>query len=112
LPTRYRGSSPPGESPRQEAAPRAPAIAARGIRPPFAWSHQWSDPDAYLGPITGLRETAKGLEVDFEITSPSETAKQVEYLLREGLVTQMSFAYNVWDEQRAKDGSTSCSSKI
>jgi len=49
---------------------------ARGIRPPFVWSHQWSDPDAYLGPITGLRETAKGLEVDFEITSPSETVKQ------------------------------------
>jgi HK97 family phage prohead protease len=77
---------------------------ARGIRPPFVWSHQWSDPDAYLGPITGLRETAKGLEVDFDITSPSETAKQVQYLLREGLVTQMSFAYNVWEEDRATDG--------
>ncbi len=81
------------------------AKMAKGLKPPFVWSHQWSDPDAYLGPITGLRETSSGLEVDFEITAETETAKQVQYLLREGLVNQMSFAYEVWDEQRAKDGS-------
>jgi HK97 family phage prohead protease len=78
------------------------ARMARGVRPLFVWSHQWTNPDAYLGPITALRETCKGLEVDFEITAETEAAKQVQYLAR-GLVNQMSFAYSVLDQERAKD---------
>lgn len=77
---------------------------ARGLRPAYVWSHQWLDPAAFLGPITDLRETAKGLEVDFEITADTPFAKQVAWLLSEGLVNQQSFSYNVIDERTARDG--------
>ena len=70
---------------------------------PFVWSHQWNNPEAYIGKITEAKETSKGLQVKAELYN-TQTAQHVRQLMKDGVVTQFSFAYDTIKEMKAKDG--------
>jgi hypothetical protein len=87
---------------------------------PVVWSHQWGDPFAHIGFIEPqdmyevypdtLSDGAKaagvtgGLYVKGKLDIDKPFAKQVYDLLKQRRVTEWSFAYDVIDEERAKDG--------
>lgn len=86
---------------------------------PVIWSHDWGDPFAHIGYVDPkdareiLAEEAKsagfgnitgGLFVKGHLDVDKPFAKQVYDLLKERRVREWSFAYDVNDEGRAKDG--------
>lgn len=60
---------------------------------PFVWSHQWQDPEAFIGGVERAAETVDGLLVKARLYDDTETARKVYQLLSERLVTQFSFAF-------------------
>jgi HK97 family phage prohead protease len=70
---------------------------------PFVWSHQWDDPNAYIGKVVKAEETADGLMVHAALFD-TPTAQHIKTLLAEGVVTEFSFAYDVIDAAPGKDG--------
>lgn len=70
---------------------------------PFVWSHQWNNPEAYIGKIVEAKETLKGLEVKAYLYN-TPVAQHVRELLTDGVVTQFSFAYDTISEQKGADG--------
>lgn len=79
------------------------SISDAGKSIPFVWSHQWSDPNAYIGKVVKAEETEKGLVVTASLFA-TETAQHIKTLLAEGVVTEFSFAYDIIDEAKGKDG--------
>lgn len=77
---------------------------ASGDPIPVIWSHQWQDPFAHIGAVTEASETAKGLRVNGSLDMGNPTAAYLAKLLAERRVKEFSFAYDVVDERRAKDG--------
>lgn len=77
--------------------------AENGKSIPWVWSHQWDDPQAYIGKVVQARETAEGLEVKAQFFDTPQ-AQQVRRLLAEGVVTEFSFAYDVVSQSPGKDG--------
>lgn len=71
---------------------------AGGLPIPVLWSHMSADPDYHIGFLTEAAETAEGLHVkgQIDLEGPGK-GPQVHRLLREGRVSQMSFAYDVLD---------------
>lgn len=70
---------------------------------PVVWSHQWSDPDYYIGAVREAKETSEGLEVRAELFDTA-TAKHLKTLMKEGVVTEFSFAYDIKKEGKGADG--------
>lgn len=79
------------------------AIETAGKSIPFVWSHQWDNPDAYIGKIIDAKETKNGLEVTAALFDTA-TAQHIKTLLSEGVVTEFSFAYDVIKQKEASDG--------
>jgi HK97 family phage prohead protease len=71
---------------------------------PVIWSHMWDDPFAHIGKITTAVETKDGLRVEGQIDMDKPFAAQVYDLMAERRVKEWSFAYDVIEEDRAKDG--------
>ncbi|QOV99517.1 HK97 family phage prohead protease [Rhodococcus pyridinivorans] len=81
------------------------AWRAKGDPIPFIWSHEWRDPFAYLGKISpeDARETDDGLEVVATLdTSENTKAAQVYALLKNRMVTNASFAYDIEEAEWVK----------
>jgi HK97 family phage prohead protease len=81
------------------------AIKDAGRAIPFIWSHNWGDPNAYIGKVTDAEETADGLLVKAELFD-TPTAQHIRTLLASGVVSEFSFAYDVIDQREGKDGVT------
>jgi len=79
------------------------AIKAAGRSIPFVWSHQWSDPNAYIGKVLDAQETDDGLLVRASLFD-TQTAQHIKTLLKEGVVTEFSFAYDVVKQRPGSDG--------
>ena len=79
------------------------AIKDAGRSIPFVWSHQWSDPNAYIGKVLDAEETDDGLLVRASLFDTA-TAQHIKTLLKEGVVTEFSFAYDVIKQRAGKDG--------
>jgi uncharacterized protein len=79
------------------------AIKDAGRSIPFVWSHQWSDPNAYIGKVLDAEETDDGLLVRASLFD-TQTAQHIKTLLKEGVVTEFSFAYDVIKQSPGKDG--------
>jgi HK97 family phage prohead protease len=77
---------------------------ASGDSPAFCWSHDWSDPFALLGKITDMREDGRGLLITAQVDEDTDFSRQVMKLLRNRIVTQFSFSYDVVHERKAEDG--------
>lgn len=73
---------------------------------PVVWSHQWDNPAAHIGFVDPAKasETPGGLEMAGKIDLDNPFAKQVHRLMTERRVKGWSFAYDVHNERRAKDG--------
>lgn len=82
-----------------------------GRKIPVIWSHEHSDPESYIGEVDpgDVKTTKEGLIVagrlfiDSDIPEVQRRAVQVYNLLKEGLVHNWSFAYEVKDERIADD---------
>jgi HK97 family phage prohead protease len=81
------------------------AIKNAGRSIPFVWSHQWSDPNAYIGVVRDAKETPEGLLVRAELFD-TPTAQHIRTLLASGVVSEFSFAYDVINSAEGKDGVT------
>lgn len=79
------------------------AISAAGKSIPFVWSHQWADPNAYIGKVIEAEETDDGLQVRAALFD-TPTAQHIKTLLKEGVVTEFSFAYDIVDQREGDDG--------
>jgi HK97 family phage prohead protease len=77
--------------------------AESGKSIPMVWSHQWDNPDYFIGAVREAAETDEGLLVKAELFD-SPTANHIRTLMKEGVVTEFSFAYDILDEGRGKDG--------
>ena len=68
---------------------------AKGDPIPFIWSHQWGDPEAFVGAIepADAKETEDGLLVEASMFLDQPKAAKVFDLLKRRVVTQFSFGY-------------------
>jgi len=86
---------------------------------PVIWSHDWGDPFAHIGYVdpadareilaedaksAGFGDITGGLFVKGHLDVDKPFARQVYDLLKERRIREWSFAYDVEDEARAKDG--------
>lgn len=76
---------------------------AKGDPMPFIFSHQWDNPDAYLGAVTEAEETQDGLVVKAQIDLGHPAAKRVFDLLKQRLITQFSFGFYAEEFSYVKD---------
>lgn len=68
------------------------AKAAKGLRLPVIWSHDWSDPYSLLGEVKSAEETADGLLVKGALDLDNPKAAQVYNQMKSGRINQFSFA--------------------
>jgi hypothetical protein len=87
-----------------------PAGLAAAVLVSMGEAGDWCRAPTY-GPLGAGRRSARHLDDRNTIADHREHSlipllhhTQLHQLLKEGLVNQMSFAYDVWDEQRATDG--------
>ena len=78
--------------------------AASGDPIPVIWSHQWADPDMHIGAVTEAEERDEGLYVKGTLDLDAPVAAQVHRLLKSRRVREFSFAYDVLDEKKSRDG--------
>lgn len=75
---------------------------------PIIWSHQWEDPAAHIGYVdaSDVMETKQGLEIQRGVldVDTNPFAAQVYRLMKAKRVKEFSFAYDVVQEHKAKDG--------
>lgn len=64
---------------------------------PVYWNHNTDDPFANIGVTSKAVEDDHGLLVSVPVDTSTDYGKQVAKLLKEGRVTQMSFAFDVKD---------------
>lgn len=72
---------------------------------PVIFSHDWSDVWSHIGVVDELEETEKGLKALYTLDiADNPVAAQVYRLLKRRSIKEHSFAYEVREEHRAKDG--------
>lgn len=72
---------------------------------PFMWSHESSDPFAYVGELTDTKETDEGLEFEAKFDMDNPTAAQVYRLLKGRRLREFSFGFLPREtEQTERDG--------
>lgn len=72
---------------------------------PFMWSHESSDPFAYVGELTDTKETDEGLEFEAKFDMDNPTAAQVYRLLKGRRLREFSFGFIPREtEQTERDG--------
>ena len=78
-------------------SPRPSPTGTRTTAPasPVYWNHDVNDPFKNLGLTSHAEEDDHGLKVAGQIDTSTELGRQVAKLLKEGRVSQMSFAYDV-----------------
>ena len=71
---------------------------------PVIWSHDWDDPFSMIGGADpdDVKETDRGLEFKGKLDLANPKATQVYNLLKQGLVTAMSFGFSVVSEKMVK----------
>lgn len=83
------------------------AWSAKGLPIPLLWGHNTADPDFNLGSIVEAVEDFHGLKVHGRLDLESPKSAQVYRLLKDGRVSQMSFAYRIvegeWVEPVGED---------
>jgi HK97 family phage prohead protease len=94
------------------------SLRQKGAKIPVVWSHDWGNPFAHVGYVDardameitfdqakakGFGDILGGLYVKGHIDIHKEFARQVYDLLKDGRVNEWSFAYDVVEEERAKD---------
>lgn len=78
---------------------------ASGDPVPVVFSHEWGDLWSHIGVVDTLEETAKGLRAVYTLDiNDNPAAAQTYKLLKRRSLKEHSFAYDVRDERRAKDG--------
>jgi HK97 family phage prohead protease len=70
---------------------------------PIIFSHQWGNLDAHIGKVLEAQERDAGLWVKGQIRMDDPPARKVFELMRDGTLSEFSFAYNTVRE-RQKDG--------
>lgn len=74
---------------------------------PVLWGHRMDDPMMNIGSTVKAYEDDHGLRVEVQLDLANPTAVQVNRLIQQGRVKQMSFAYDVLDAAEGeRDGST------
>lgn len=72
--------------------------AARGRNIPAIWSHQWADPDSFIGEYVGAEETEDGLLLRGLLdVDDNPRAARVYDLMRKGRVVEFSIGGGVRD---------------
>jgi len=72
---------------------------------PVVFSHRWDDLDAHIGKVLSAEETDEGLLVTAQLdVADDPAAAKVHRLLKDRRIREFSFAYDVVDEKKAKDG--------
>lgn len=79
------------------------SFEASGKTLPIVWSHDWSNADSFIGKTLSAVETEDGLLVNAAFFNTPK-AQHIRELLTEKVVSEFSFAYDVIDQQTAKDG--------
>lgn len=64
---------------------------------PVLWHHDMEDPFAFIGRVIEAVEDEHGLKTVMQLDLENDHAKQVYRLLSQGLVSQMSFAFDILD---------------
>lgn len=64
---------------------------------PCYWSHQMSDPQMWIGKTLEAREDDHGLFVKVQLNTDTPNGQQVHRMIKEGVVNQMSFAFDIED---------------
>lgn len=80
----------------------------KGAGVPAYWSHQMQDPDMNIGKTVEAYEDDHGLFVKVQLDLDTPKGQQVHRLIKDGRVSQMSFAYDVeegaWVDEKDADG--------
>ncbi len=72
---------------------------------PVVFSHEWGDLFSHIGVVDELQETPKGLRAVYTLDiNDNPAAAQAFKLLKRRTLKEHSFAYDVVNEHRAKDG--------
>jgi HK97 family phage prohead protease len=71
---------------------------------PVLWSHNMGQLSSYVGKLLDARETDRGLEVTGQLFLDDPEGAKMHRLLKERVVSKMSFAYDILDSRRASDG--------
>lgn len=77
---------------------------ARGVPIPCLWLHRMDEAESYIGAVTDAVEDDHGLKVTVRILPDSQRAAHVHRLLKERLITEMSFAFDVVDSKTVTEG--------
>lgn len=78
---------------------------ASGDPVPVVFSHEWGDLWSHIGQVDELEETPKGLRAVYTLDiADNPAAAQTYKLLKRRTLKEHSFAYDVVNERRAKDG--------
>lgn len=80
----------------------------KGAGIPAYWSHRMDDPDMNIGKTVEAYEDDHGLFVKVQLDLDSPKGAQVHRLIKEGRVSQMSFAYDIEEgsyvDRKSEDG--------
>lgn len=72
---------------------------------PVVFSHEWGDLWSHIGQVDSIEETPKGLRAVYTLDiADNPAAAQTYKLLKRRTLKEHSFAYDVVNERRAKDG--------
>lgn len=70
---------------------------------PVLWSHEYYDPKSFVAKVIEIEEDDHGLRVKGEFFDDPESQK-VHTLIKERVVSEMSFAFDVEDSATVKEG--------
>ncbi|VXB25196.1 HK97 family phage prohead protease [Arthrobacter sp. 9V] len=80
----------------------------KGSGIPCYWAHRMDDPYMNIGQTVEAYEDDRGLFVKVQLDLETANGKQTHKLIKEGRVTQMSFAYDViegaWVDRKPEEG--------
>lgn len=77
--------------------------AESGKSIPVLWSHEYYDPKSFVAKVIEIEEDDHGLRVKGEFFDDPESQK-VHTLIKERVVSEMSFAFDVEDSATIKEG--------
>lgn len=80
------------------------AWAEKGDPLPLLWGHDMNDPFSNIGHVVAAEEDEHGLKVHGQLDLENPTAMQVYRLIKGRRTTDLSFAYDVKDAEKAEDG--------
>lgn len=81
------------------------AWRAKGDPIPVVWSHDWGNPESFVGEAdpADIKETPEGLVVPMTFDMDRPRGEQVHHLLKSRRVTQFSFGYFASDYKMTED---------